>query len=72
MPRHQNQVNLDPNTKTEHFSTPKLKPCQFRSLNWNQFNFDPPQWNPVNLDQPHKNEVELDAHTKPSDIRPAH
>ena len=32
MPRHQNQVNFDPYTKTSSFPIPTLKSSQFRSL----------------------------------------
>ena len=44
MPRHPNHVNLnfDPTIKTKYFSTPTLKPSQWRSLRWNQLNLDPP------------------------------
>ena len=40
MPRHKNQVNFDPDTKTEYFSTTTQKPSQSQSLHWIEVKFD--------------------------------
>ena len=64
MPRHKNQVNFDPATKTKSFSTPTQKISQFPSLLWNQVSFDPPYYNQVHFDHAHKKQVNFDAHTK--------
>ena len=61
---HQLQIKFDPHTKARSFLTPRNKPNQFRSLNWNKIEFDPPQWNQVHIDHPDKNQVNFDAHTK--------
>ena len=39
MLRRKNQVNFDPDTKNESFSTATQKTCQIRSLHWIQANF---------------------------------
>ena len=71
MPRHQNQVNVDPYTKTKSFPTPTLKPSQFRSLLWYQVKFDP-HINQVNFD-PNTKKMSFSAPTqKPSQIRSPH
>ena len=59
-----NQFIFDPKTRTKSFSTPTPNPSQFRSLHWNQVEFDPPQWNQVNFNPSHINEVKFDDHTK--------
>ena len=62
MPRHRNEVNFD-------FSTPIQIPSKFRSLHWNQIDFDHPHnnqiylslhWNKVKVHPPHWNQVNFD------------
>ena len=63
MPRHKNQVDFDPETKTKSFSTPTQKLSQFQSLHRNQVKFNRPHWNKINFDQ-HKNLAQFDPYTK--------
>ena len=50
IPWHKNQVNIDPDTKTNNFPTPTQKTNQLRSLRWNQVKLDARHWNQVNFD----------------------
>ena len=64
---------MPPVTKTKSISIQTLihvifdlhtKPCQFRSLQWNQVNSDPPHWNQVYFDHLHNNQVNFIVNTK--------
>ena len=64
MPRHDNQLNFDPDIKLQYFSSPTQKPSQFRSLHWNKIKSNPPHCNQVNFDNLHKKLVKFDPPTQ--------
>ena len=64
MPPQKKQVNLDPHTKTKHFSTSTQKPSQFGSLHWSQVNSDPHYKIKSLLMPRHQNQVNFDTYTK--------
>ena len=49
MSLHKNQVNLDPDTKNNSFSTATQKPKSIPPLHWNRVNIDHPHNNPINF-----------------------
>ena len=62
---HKIQVNIDPDTKTKSFLSPRHKTNQFRSLNWNQVNiyFDA-HTKPWDLPPASKKRVSFDHHSR--------